>query len=53
MNLFEEMGKKIKEDKRTKPFLKQMVSDGLSEDEAINIMLLAWIYRMNGEYEEI
>ena len=36
------MKKEIKEYPKTKKYLDRMVSDGIDEDTALNIMLLAW-----------
>lgn len=36
------MKKGIKENPTTKKYLDKMVSDGIDEDTALNIMILAW-----------
>ena len=36
------MKKRIKENPATKKYLDKMVSDGIDEDTALNIMILAW-----------
>ena len=37
------MKKGIKENPTTKKYLDKMVSDGIDEDTALNIMILAWL----------
>lgn len=46
MTLLEKMKKGIKENKTTNALLNKMVSDGLSEEEAMNIMISVWIDKM-------
>ena len=46
MTLLEEMKEGIKENKTTNALLNKMVSDGLSEEEAMNIMISVWIDKM-------
>ena len=41
-NIIEGMKKGIKENPTTKKYLDKMVSDGIEEDTALNIILLAW-----------
>ena len=41
-DLIEDMKKGIKENPTTKKYLDKMVSDGIDEDTALNIMILAW-----------
>ena len=36
------MKKKIKEDPTLKKYLDKMIADGIDEDTALNIMILAW-----------
>ncbi len=43
--LIDYMKKRIKENETTKGILQEMVSDGLSEDEAMEIMIVAWLKR--------
>ena len=40
--IIESMKKEIKENPKTKKYLDKMVSDGIDEDTALNIMILAW-----------
>ena len=40
--IIESMKKGIKENPTTKKYLDKMVSDGIDEDTALNIMILAW-----------
>ena len=42
MNLIASMKKGIKENPTTKKYLDQMIADGIDEDTALNIMILAW-----------
>lgn len=49
MTLFEMMKKGIKENKTTNAILRQMVSDGIDEEEAISIMISVWVDKMNGD----
>lgn len=44
--------KRIKEDKTLNPIMQKMVSDGLSEDEAISIMINAWVNKLIGDSDE-
>lgn len=37
------MKKGIKENPTTKKYLNQMIADGIDEDTALNIMILAWL----------
>ena len=41
-DLIEDMKKGIKENPTTKKYLDKMIADGIDEDTALNIMLLAW-----------
>ena len=41
-DLIEDMKKGIKENPTTKKYLDKMVRDGIEEDTALNIMILAW-----------
>ena len=40
--IIQSMKKGIKENPATKKYLDKMVSDGIDEDTALNIMILAW-----------
>ena len=40
--IIESMKKEIKENPTTKKYLDKMVSDGIDEDTALNIMILAY-----------
>ena len=40
--IIESMKKEIKENTETKKYLDKMVDDGIDEDTALNIMILAW-----------
>lgn len=40
--IIESMKKGIKENSATKKYLDKMVADGIDEDTALNIMILAW-----------
>ena len=40
--IIESMKKGIKENPTTKKYLDKMIADGIDEDTALNIMLLAW-----------
>ena len=44
--LFEEMKPKMKEHPVLKKHLDKMIEDGLSEDEALNIMIDVWLHRI-------
>ena len=41
----EDMKKGIKRNKETRRILNQLVAEGLSEDEALNLMIRAWLER--------
>ena len=43
------MKKGIKEKPTTKKYLDRMVSDGIEEDTALNIMILAWQNRRQND----
>ena len=45
------MKKGIKENPTTKKYLDRMISDGIEEDTALNIMLLAWLNHKRGNDE--
>ena len=45
-NLFEKMKPKIKEHSVLKKHLDKMIADGLSEHEALNIMIDVWLHRI-------
>lgn len=49
MTLLEMTKKGIKENPITNAILEEMVSDGLSEDEAMDIMICAWLKGLSGE----
>ena len=40
--IIESMKKGIKENPTTKKYLDRMIADGIDEDTALNIMILAW-----------
>lgn len=44
--LFEQMKPKMKEHPVLKKYLDKMIADGLSEDEALNIMINVWLHRI-------
>ena len=44
--LFKEMKPKMKEHPVLKKHLDKMIEDGLSEDEALNIMIDVWLHRI-------
>ena len=50
--IIESMKKEIKKRPETKKYLDKMVSDGIDEDTALNIMILAWLNhkRWNDDY---
>jgi len=41
-NIIESMKKGIKEHPTLKKYLDEMIADGIDEDTALNIMLIAW-----------
>ena len=41
-NIIEAMKKGIKENPTLKKYLDKMIADGIDEDTALNIMILAW-----------
>ena len=41
-NIIESMKKGIKENPTLKKYLDQMIADGIDEDTALDIMILAW-----------
>ena len=43
--LFEKMKQKMKEHSVLKKHLDKIIADGLSEDEALNIMIECWLHR--------
>ena len=43
------MKKGIKENPTTKKYLDRMISDGIEEDKALNIMILAWQNRRQND----
>ena len=43
------MKKGIKENPTTKKYLDRMISDGIEEDTALNIMILAWQNRRQND----
>ena len=49
MTLLEAMKKGIKENETLNAVLQKMIDDGLSEDEALNIMISVWVDKMNGD----
>jgi len=49
MTLLEAMKKGIKENETLNAVLQKMIDDGLSEDEALSIMISAWVDRINGD----
>ena len=44
--LFEQMKPKMKEHPVLKKYLDKMIANGLSEDEALNIMINVWLHRI-------
>ena len=41
-NIIEDMKEGIKENPKLKKYLDRMIADGIDEDTALNIMILAW-----------
>ena len=41
-DMLDSMKKGIKENPTTKKYLDKMIADGIDEDTALNIMILAW-----------
>ena len=41
-NIIEDMKKGIKENPKLKKYLDRMIADGIDEDTALDIMILAW-----------
>ena len=52
-DLIEDMKKGIKENPTTKKYLDKMIADGIDEDTALNIMLLAWQNHKRWNTDEI
>lgn len=49
-DMLDSMKKKIKEDSTLKKYLDKMIADGIDEDTALDIMVLAWFqYGINKE----
>ena len=51
MTLFEEFKKRIKENEITSKVLQNMLDDGLSEDQAVTIMINAYVKKcLEGDF---
>lgn len=48
MNLIASMKKGIKENPTTKKYIDKMIADGIDEDTALDIMILAWAKTVGG-----
>lgn len=46
-----EMKERIPNDPRTKPYFDKIVADGFTEEQAVEMMIYAWIEGMNGDVE--
>ena len=49
--LFEKMKPKIKEHSVLKKHLDKMIADGFTEEQAKDIMISAWLNKINGDFE--
>ena len=49
--IIEEMKKRLPNDPRTKPFFDKIIADGFTEEQAKDIMITAWLNRINGDKE--
>ena len=49
--LFEKMKPKIKEHLVLKKHLDKMIADGFTEEQAKDIMISAWLNKINGDFE--
>ena len=49
--IIEKMKEQLPTDPRTKPYYDKIIEDGFTEEEAKEIMITAWIKRINGENE--
>ncbi len=47
--IIEEMKERLPNDPRTKPFFDKIVADGFTEEQAKDIMISAWLSRINGD----
>jgi len=47
--IIEDMKERIPTDPRTKPYFDKIVADGFTEEQAVDIMIYAWIEGMNGD----
>ena len=50
--IIEEMKKRIKTHPYLKNVLKELMDDGLTEDDALRIMILAWQNQLGGDEKE-
>ena len=47
--IIEKMKEQLPTDPRTKPYFDKIVADGFTEEQAVDIMIYAWIEGMNGD----
>lgn len=45
--ILKKMKEKIPKDPRTKPYFDKIVADGFTEEQAVNIMIYAWLNHNN------
>ena len=50
-NIIAEMKERLPNDPRTKPYFDKIIEDGYTEEQAKEIMITAWIKRINGDNE--
>ena len=49
--IIETMKERLPNDPRTKPYFDKIVADGFTEEQAKDIMITAWLNRINGDAE--
>jgi len=49
--IIEKMKEQLPTDPRTKPFYDKIIVDGFTDEQAKDIMITAWIKRINGDVE--
>ena len=49
--IIETMKERLPNDPRTKPYFDKIVADGFTEEQAKDIMITAWLSRINGDVE--
>ena len=50
--IIEDMKERLPSDPRTKPYYDKIIADGFTDEQAKDIMITAWIKKINGDMND-